>query len=178
VSQALALATTDIAFIVSDLAGTASKGASLLSHAKRQSRFMKHDLFTEQVAKEANVYFFRWVFHNWNDKYCVQVLQNLIPTMKKGGEVMLYEYALTKPLETKVSEKLGRFISPLLFVFSLYTTDPTTATPSTLYSNSKDQANPPLPYSSQCPPYLIPANVPSPSGTYSPLSTRDSYLRL
>ncbi len=62
--------------------------------------------------------------------------------MKKGGEVTLYEYALTKPPETKVSEKLGRFISPLLFVFSLYTTDPTTATPSTLYSNSKDQANP------------------------------------
>jgi len=117
VSQALALETTDIAFIVPDLAGTASKGASLLPHAKRQSQFMKHDLLTEQVAKEANVYFFRWVFHNWNDKYCVQVLQNLIPTMKKGGEVMLYEYALTEPPETKVSEKLGRFISPLLFVF-------------------------------------------------------------
>ncbi len=131
VSQALALATIDIAFIVPDLAGTASKGASLLPHAKRQSQFMKHDLLTEQVAKEANVYFFRWVFHNWNDKYCVQVLQNLIPTMKKGGEVTLYEYALTKPPETKVSEKLGRFISPLLFVFSLYTTDSTTATPST-----------------------------------------------
>lgn len=72
VSQALALATTDIAFIVPDLAGTVSKGASLLPHAKRQSQFMKHDLFTEQVAKEANVYFFRWVFHNWNDKYCVR----------------------------------------------------------------------------------------------------------
>jgi len=143
VSQALALGTTDIAFIVPDLAGTASKGASLLPHAKRQSQFMKHDLLTEQVAKEANVYFFRWVFHNWNDKYCVQVLQNLIPTM-----------------------------------ISLYTTDPTTATPSTLYSNSKDQASPPLPYSSQCSPCLIPANVPLPSGTYSPLRTRDSYSRL
>jgi hypothetical protein len=69
--------------------------------------------------------------------------------MKKGGKVMLYEYALTEPAETNVSEKLGRFVSPLLFLFSLYTTDPTTATPSTPYSNSKDPANPPLPYPSQ-----------------------------
>jgi len=113
VSQALASATTNITFIVQDLAGTVNKGASLLPDTLQgRVQFMKHDFFTEQVIKNADVYFFRWVFHNWSDTYCVQILQKLIPAMKKGGKVMLYEYALAENPETKISEKLGRFISP------------------------------------------------------------------
>ena len=122
VSQALASATYNITFIVQDLAGVADQGASLLPCTlKNRVRFMAHDFFTEQVVREADVYLFRWIFHNWSDMYGVRILQNLIPAMKKGSKVMLYEYALEEKPEVKLSEKLGRFVSqPVSLLFFSY----------------------------------------------------------
>ncbi|KAJ4420448.1 hypothetical protein N0V82_004324 [Gnomoniopsis sp. IMI 355080] len=37
-------------------------------------RFMVHDFLTPQPLR-ASVYFFRMIFHNWPDKYCVKILQ-------------------------------------------------------------------------------------------------------
>lgn len=34
------------------------------------------DFFTEQTIT-ADVYYFKSIFHNWADKYCIKILQNL-----------------------------------------------------------------------------------------------------
>ena len=59
--------------------------------------FSAHDFFTEQPIKDADVYFLRWILHDWSDKYCIRILRALIPALKKGARVILNEYVLPEP---------------------------------------------------------------------------------
>lgn len=109
VSQALASATTKLKFIVQDFPDTIKEGEALLpEHLRSRVTFMSHDFFTPQPVKGADVYFFRWILHNWSDKYCVKILQNLIPAMKDGSRVLLYEYVMPETTDLPWSEKRGR----------------------------------------------------------------------
>ncbi|KAI1473787.1 putative hydroxyindole O-methyltransferase [Daldinia eschscholtzii] len=56
---------------------------------KHRIKGMEHDFFTIQPVRSADVYFFRWVFHNWSDKYCVKILQSLVPSLKKGLRIVI-----------------------------------------------------------------------------------------
>jgi hypothetical protein len=51
--------------------------------------FQPYNFFTEQPAKGADLYFFRMIFHNWSDKFCIQILRNLVPALKDGDERVL-----------------------------------------------------------------------------------------
>ena len=51
------------------------------------------DFFTLQPI-QADVYYFRSIFHNWSDKYCIQILQNLVPALKLGAKIVIHEYML------------------------------------------------------------------------------------
>ncbi|KAI3399734.1 hypothetical protein diail_5801 [Diaporthe ilicicola] len=62
-----------------------------------RTKFMAHDFLTEQPVHGADVYFFRWIFHNWSDKYCVKILRNLIPALKPGAKVVINDNVLPKP---------------------------------------------------------------------------------
>ncbi len=109
VSRALANATTKLLFIVQDLPGTAKEGERLLPEVlKERITFMPHDFFTEQPVKEADVYFFRFILHNWSDKYCIEILKNLLPAMKDGSRVVIYEFLLPEAASTVWTEKQGR----------------------------------------------------------------------
>lgn len=59
--------------------------------------FMAHDFFTEQPVKNADVYLFRWVFHDWSDKYSIQILRALVPALKDGASIVVHEYILPGP---------------------------------------------------------------------------------
>ncbi|TVY82611.1 O-methyltransferase gsfB [Lachnellula suecica] len=59
--------------------------------------FKSHDFFTEQPVKYANVYYIRWVLHDWSDKYARKILQNLVPALKNGAKVILNEVCLPEP---------------------------------------------------------------------------------
>lgn len=108
VSQALAKATQHTKFIVQDLPGTVEQArASLPPEFQGRVEFMGHDFFTEQTLRGPDVYLFRWIFHNWSDRYCVKILQNLIPAMKEGTKILIYEYVLKDEPETKLTEKMG-----------------------------------------------------------------------
>jgi hypothetical protein len=37
-------------------------------HKRSNIEFMKYDFFTPQVVKDADVYIYRWIFHNWQDE--------------------------------------------------------------------------------------------------------------
>lgn len=51
------------------------------------------DFFDPQTVK-ADVYYFRSVFHNWADKYCIKILQNLVPSLKSGARIVIHERVL------------------------------------------------------------------------------------
>jgi len=109
VSMALAKAHPNLNLVVQDLPGTAEEGERLLPAAlKGQVRFMGHDFFTEQPIKNADVYFFRFILHNWSDKYAEKILRNLIPAMKPGSKVVIYEFLPDVVASTKWSDKQKR----------------------------------------------------------------------
>lgn len=60
--------------------------------------FQVHDFFTPQpVMVDVQVYFLRWIFHNWSDKYCVKILQALIPALTPGVKVIISEAIMPGP---------------------------------------------------------------------------------
>lgn len=61
--------------------------------------FMAHDFFTEQPVVGADVYLFRWIMHNWSDKYCVKILRCLIPALKPGAKIIVNDNVLPQPGE-------------------------------------------------------------------------------
>jgi len=109
VSMALAKAYPNLKLVVQDLPGTAEEGERLLpASLKSQVSFMGHDFFTEQPIKNADVYFFRFILHNWSNKYAEKILKNLIPAMKPGSKVVIYEFLPDVVASTKWSDKQKR----------------------------------------------------------------------
>lgn len=60
-------------------------------------KFVAHDFLTEQPVHGADAYFFRCIFHNWSDKYCIQILRNLIPALKPGAKIVINDNVLPQP---------------------------------------------------------------------------------
>lgn len=58
--------------------------------------FMVHDFFTPQPVT-AEIYFLRWIFHNWSDKYCVKILEALLPALRPGAKVIISEAVMPGP---------------------------------------------------------------------------------
>ncbi|TGO58915.1 hypothetical protein BELL_1270g00020 [Botrytis elliptica] len=52
--------------------------------------FQGCDFFTPRTVV-ADAYLFRWIFHNWPDKYVVAILRTLVPVMKTGARVIVNE---------------------------------------------------------------------------------------
>ena len=98
VSIAIAQAYPTLHFVVQDLPEIISAcSETVSSEVGSRVKFMVHDFFTEQPIKNADVYFFRWIFHNWSDKYCIRILRALIPALKPGARVVISEYCLPEP---------------------------------------------------------------------------------
>jgi hypothetical protein len=55
-----------------------------------------HNFFDPQP-EIADVYFFRWIGHNWSDAYLVKILQALIPALKPGARVLFNDGILPEP---------------------------------------------------------------------------------
>lgn len=58
--------------------------------------YIVHDMFAPQTF-QADVYFFRWVFHNWSDKYCTLIIKALIPALRPGAKIILNETCMPEP---------------------------------------------------------------------------------
>lgn len=68
--------------------------ANVPPHLSGRVRFMAHDFFTEQPIKGADVYYFRWILHNWSDKYAIRILRALVPALKHGARVVVSEICM------------------------------------------------------------------------------------
>lgn len=109
VALAIAQVTKYMKFVVQDLASNVEGGRRTLPESlKGRVEFMDHDLFQEQPVKGAQVYFFRWIMHDWSDKYACKILRSLVPAMRDGSRVVLYEWLLADAPETRWTEKQAR----------------------------------------------------------------------
>ncbi|KAI1264672.1 S-adenosyl-L-methionine-dependent methyltransferase [Xylariaceae sp. FL1019] len=92
--------------IVQDLPDTiANRDSKLSEHLKDRVSFMAHDFFTPQPVT-ADVYYFRSIFHNWADKYCLKILLNLIPALRPGARIIIHERVLPGFEKLKTLEAL------------------------------------------------------------------------
>ncbi|KAK7917835.1 hypothetical protein PG985_011443 [Apiospora marii] len=60
--------------------------------------FMAHNMFQPQTVV-ADVYYMRWILHNWSDKHCKVIIESLIPVLKKGSRILIQDFYMPKPGE-------------------------------------------------------------------------------
>ncbi|EON63934.1 hypothetical protein W97_03162 [Coniosporium apollinis CBS 100218] len=108
----LARAYPDLSFVVQDLPKVVDGAHEKIPESLRDKiKFVAHDFLTEQPVKDADVYLFRWIFHNWSDKYAVEILRNHIPALKKGAKIIVNDGVLPEPgVLSRWDEKLMRTI--------------------------------------------------------------------
>ena len=106
-------------FVVQDMAEVVEGAETKIPEdLKGRVSYIGHNMFTDQPVKDANVYLLRYVLHDWPDKYCVKILQHLIPALKKGAKVVIQDHLLPEPgtlsllkemqLRYVLNTKLGR----------------------------------------------------------------------
>lgn len=96
----------DLSIIVQDLAKTIAGARERLDV---KVKFMAHSFFDEQPVKGADVYFSRWCFHNFSDKYCLQILSALIPALKPGARVLIMDSVLPDIRDTNILSSAHRY---------------------------------------------------------------------
>ncbi|EXJ91409.1 hypothetical protein A1O1_04521 [Capronia coronata CBS 617.96] len=106
VSLALARATAQMKFIVQDLPNTVEQGRTLLpSELQGRLSFMEHDFFDLQPVKGADIYFMRYILHNWSDKYAARILENIVPALKDGARIVCCEFLPGDEATTRWTDK-------------------------------------------------------------------------
>jgi hypothetical protein len=110
VSIAVANVAPEMHFIVQDLPEVVSQAeARPPAGLEGRIRYEAYDFFTPQPVKDADVYFFRRIFHDWPDHVCVEILGNLVPSMKAGSRVVLDETILDSGGDV-MEERMGRML--------------------------------------------------------------------
>jgi hypothetical protein len=79
--------------IVQDLAST----FEAVSTPPDGVEFMAHDMFTPQPVKDAYIYHYRHIFHDWNDQDCSSFLQQVVPLMRAQPQSKLLLADLVLP---------------------------------------------------------------------------------
>ena len=55
-----------------------------------QLRFHGHNFFEPQDIT-ADVFIIKTVLHDWSDKYVIQIMQNLLPGLKNGTHILIFD---------------------------------------------------------------------------------------
>ncbi|KAI4595113.1 hypothetical protein KJ359_007088 [Pestalotiopsis sp. 9143b] len=98
VAIAISRAFPKLSIIVQDLASVVEAGKKdLPEDLAGRVTFMTHDFLTPQPVQNAEVYLFRWILHNWSDKYCVRILRNLVPALKEGANIVVVDNVAPEP---------------------------------------------------------------------------------
>lgn len=94
IDMAIARTYPDLKFVVQDLPETiasAEEAKKVIQDEGLNIEFMVYDFLIPQTLKGVKVFILRWILHNWPDKYCIQILQSLIPAMEKGSKVLVID---------------------------------------------------------------------------------------
>ncbi|KAL8934943.1 MAG: hypothetical protein Q9216_005660 [Gyalolechia sp. 2 TL-2023] len=97
---AIAEAHPTLRFVVQDRPDIVKIGSltleNLPTRIAERIDFMAHDFFEEQTI-QADIYLFRYIFHNWPDAYVIKILRQLIPSLKSGAKIVINETLLPEP---------------------------------------------------------------------------------
>lgn len=52
--------------------------------------FMPHDFFDENPVRDAEVYWLRYIMHDWSDDYCVRILSAIRPSMGPQSRILIW----------------------------------------------------------------------------------------
>ncbi|PHH75739.1 hypothetical protein CDD82_4305 [Ophiocordyceps australis] len=96
VSLALAEKFNNLDMIVQDMEKVV-ENATVPEELQGRVKFMAHDFFAQQPVQGADVYYLRWILHNWSDKYCILILRALLPALKHGARVIINESLMPVP---------------------------------------------------------------------------------
>ncbi|CAG8981000.1 hypothetical protein HYALB_00013320 [Hymenoscyphus albidus] len=80
-------------FIVQDLPST----FAAVSGPPAGVEFMEYDIFTPQPVKNASIYYYRHIFHDWSDGDCTTFLEQVVPLLKEQPESKLLLVDLVLP---------------------------------------------------------------------------------
>jgi precorrin-6B methylase 2 len=85
----------DMTVVVQDLPEVISSAPITTSD---RITFQPYNFFTSpQPIKNADIYLFRMIFHNWGDNYCTQILRNLLPSLKPGAKIVINDHVVPEP---------------------------------------------------------------------------------
>ncbi|OSX68054.1 hypothetical protein POSPLADRAFT_1043216 [Postia placenta MAD-698-R-SB12] len=85
----------DLKFVVQDREAVIEKAELIwkqeLPEALEAERvkFMRHDFFTQQPVKEADVFILRHILHDWPDDECVTILRHLRDAMRRDSRLLV-----------------------------------------------------------------------------------------
>ncbi|KAK7709060.1 hypothetical protein SLS64_006544 [Diaporthe eres] len=74
--------------VVQDMANVVENAD--LGEPLHRVRFAAHNLFDPQNI-HADVFFFRWIFHNWPDQYCIRIIKAQVPALRPGARLIIQE---------------------------------------------------------------------------------------
>lgn len=71
--------------------------ANTPDNLKDRVTFQVHNFFTEQPVKDADIYFFKHILHDWSDRDNIRILRALLPAMKNGKRIFVVDNLLPPP---------------------------------------------------------------------------------
>jgi 6-hydroxytryprostatin B O-methyltransferase len=106
-SIAIAAANPGLRFIVQDLK-SAFDTTAVPASLKSRIQFMEHDFFTPQPSL-GQVYFLRWILHDYPDKFACRILQAQLSAMRPGTKLIVMEAIMLPPgTQGKLDERKSR----------------------------------------------------------------------
>ncbi|KZV76595.1 O-methyltransferase [Peniophora sp. CONT] len=82
-------------FVVQDRKAVIKEAATFWAKnvAFKEGRVLlqEHDFFDEQPQKNADVFFLRWVLHDWSDGYCLDILKQLRAAAKASTRLVIVD---------------------------------------------------------------------------------------
>ncbi|KAL7943599.1 O-methyltransferase domain-containing protein [Trichoderma barbatum] len=92
ISALLAKAHPRLKMIVQDFPDVEASFKELITSSEFASRISFHAYnFFEPQTLIANAYLFKSIFHDWSDKYVVQILRNVLPVLKPGVHIIIFD---------------------------------------------------------------------------------------
>ncbi|KAL8782579.1 MAG: hypothetical protein Q9213_005257 [Squamulea squamosa] len=117
VSEGLAHRLPNLKFIFQDVQEVIEQASVDPGLADRIS-FMPYNFFDEQPVRDAEIYYFRNIFHNWPDDQCVAILRSLIPALRPGAHILIDEYGLQEPLTLPAyQERVQRILDIRMMIY-------------------------------------------------------------
>lgn len=107
VSRILAKSTTNITFIVQDLPHVIEKGkADTPQYLQNRINFQSQNFFEPQPAEQIpDGFLISRCLHNWSDAYSTNILRCLIPALRSGSKVLIWDTVLEDSPDKRLSQK-------------------------------------------------------------------------